>query len=115
MSHQRIVLRLDERIPFEKELFDAYRHMPVSRRQEWIRGLLKAGMEAAEGNPATALRTTVATALVKAAKPIQSAQTIASLAPAALEAAQRQQTSGTGASAVKGFFGEMDGQGAMTS
>jgi hypothetical protein len=45
MSDDRIVVRLDERIPFERKFADAYKKIPRSRRQEWLRALLKVGFE----------------------------------------------------------------------
>ncbi|WP_157896825.1 hypothetical protein [Acidovorax carolinensis] len=44
----KILLRIDESIPFEREFFEAYRNISRSRRQEWMRSVLRAGYSAAK-------------------------------------------------------------------
>lgn len=50
---EKLPLRLDLDVPSEKKIYDAYCALPRSRRQEWLRSILKAGMavqSAAEAN-----------------------------------------------------------------
>ena len=49
MSDNRIVLRLNQRIAFERDLGIQYNNMPRARRQEWIRSILRAGLAGIEG------------------------------------------------------------------
>lgn len=39
-----LVVRLDLNVPFERELMERYNAMPKSRRQEMLRGILRAGL-----------------------------------------------------------------------
>lgn len=48
---QKIVLRLDSRVPFEKQILDNYAALPLTRRQEWIRSVLRRGMGSGGGEP----------------------------------------------------------------
>ena len=48
MSDNRIVLRLNERIAFERDFSIQYRNVPRARRQEWVRSILMAGMAGVE-------------------------------------------------------------------
>lgn len=50
-SDERIVLRLDESMEFERLLAEAYRGKPRARRQEWIRSVLRAGFAVLSGHP----------------------------------------------------------------
>ena len=43
-----ILLRLDERVPFELRLLNLYKNQPRNRRGEFLRKLLQAGFEALE-------------------------------------------------------------------
>lgn len=42
---RKIVLRLDEAIPFEALLWAQYNSLPAGRRQEYLRGLIRLGLE----------------------------------------------------------------------
>lgn len=44
----KILLRIDESIPFEREFFEAYKNIKRSRRQEWMRNVLRDGYSAAK-------------------------------------------------------------------
>ncbi len=48
MTATRIVLRLDPAIDFEREFAERYQATPRSRRQEWTRNVLRAGLACAE-------------------------------------------------------------------
>lgn len=43
-SYERIVLRLDKQIAFERDFSEQYQSVPRARRQEWIRSVLRAGL-----------------------------------------------------------------------
>lgn len=74
MTMDRIVVRLDPNIPFEKTVLDDYHKTPRARRQEWIRKVLEAGLIAMR-NGTTADKT------------LESGLTNSVLAPAAREPA----------------------------
>lgn len=45
-SEEKIQLRLDMSVPFEREFARAYRETSRSRRQEWMRQVLRLGLQA---------------------------------------------------------------------
>lgn len=49
----KIVLRLNPDIPFERLLYERYEARPRSRRQEWLRAVLQAGIGVLDGYAAT--------------------------------------------------------------
>lgn len=50
----RIVIRLVQSEPAERDLYQAYLARPRSRRQEWLRAVLAAGFASLQGAPARA-------------------------------------------------------------
>jgi hypothetical protein len=50
----KIVLRLDPAIEFEKEFAEQYQAVPRSRRQEWLRSVLRTGLCAVQAVPVIA-------------------------------------------------------------
>jgi hypothetical protein len=95
----RIVVRLDPRIEFERELLAAYRDVPRSRRQEWLRALLRRAVtamnEGIEG---------VAAVVSSPAAPVAAPVTQATKppAPAVAAAAQALKAEGKGVSGNAG-------------
>lgn len=105
---ERIVLRLDQRIAFERDFTDAYRKVPRARRQEWVRSVLRAGLEAvvAGGVPAAGANAAATDAQsgaesTSAPAPKASAATTAAK-PTAVKVRKESAT------ALRGLFGESE-------
>lgn len=70
MSEIRIVLRLNERIAFDRDFSIQYMNEPRARRQEWVRSILRAGLAGIGGIPQGASISMATPALNAAAHPV---------------------------------------------
>lgn len=107
----RIVLRLDERIEFEHTLAALYRGVPRFRRQEWIRGILRAGLNATQGGANVVLPAATSTSHQAPTSATTQAPAGAITQPASSEAssAPKRVAGHQPTHSLKGFFGEAEG------
>jgi hypothetical protein len=115
MADPRIIVRLDERIEFERELGVRYRGVPRSRRQEWVRSVLRAGLAGLEGladAPAQAAARPYVPAAAASAAPAPTPPVVLSApaAPARPKPIVKSNTV-TKSESLSGFFGETPSQG----
>lgn len=108
MSPSRIMLRLNEQIPFECEFVTQYESIPRARRQEWLRSILRAGIAAA----GSGVSYEPAAALIQPKEPVTTLDV-----PVIRAASQPKQESkttnqkSTKPQELKGFFGDTSNPG----
>lgn len=108
MSDNRIVLRLHEQIAFERDFSARYRTVPRARRQEWIRSILRAGLQALEGPVVAAPAQPVATAQHQPAPVPIAPKAARTPSPAPAAGLPKTQAAGD----LRGFFGDAPSNGA---
>lgn len=97
----RIVLRIDESVDFERRLYAAYQSRSRSRRQEWFRSIVRAGFELVEGGMPAAPAAELPARGVPADQPVSVAQP-----QRATSEHGAQLVDSPDASQLKGFFGD---------
>jgi hypothetical protein len=99
-SEERIVLRLDHSVAFERHLAAEYRLKSRSRRQEWIRLVLRVGFEALSG------RASPAVSVLAANEPRPHAPAASGLRDQRETLPGASENTAADASQIKGLFGD---------